>query len=42
MSERDALTALEIIDKGDHTFNTVASEQAVIAKSVAWFQRTLA
>ena len=42
MSERNALTALEIIDKGDHTFNTVASEQAVIAKSVAWFQRTLA
>ena len=42
MSERDALTALEIIDKGDHTFNTVASEQAVIAKSVSWFQQTLA
>ena len=41
MSERNALTALEIIDKGDHTFNTVASEQAVIAKSVEWFQRTL-
>ncbi len=42
MRERDAPTALEIIDKGDHTFNTVASEQAVITKSVAWFQRTLA
>ena len=42
MRERDAPTALEIIDKGDHTFNTVASEQAVIAKSVAWFQQTLA
>ncbi len=42
MRERDAPTALEIIDKGDHTFNTVAWEQAVIAKSVAWFQRTLA
>ena len=41
MSEREALTELEIIDKADHTFNTVASEQAVIAKSVAWFQRTL-
>lgn len=42
MRERDALTELEIIDKGDHTFNTVASEQAVIARSVAWFQQTLA
>ncbi len=42
MRGRDAPTALEIIDQGDHTFNTVASEQAVIAKSVAWFQRTLA
>ncbi len=42
MCERDAPTELEIIDKGDHTFNTVASEQAVIAKSVAWFQKTLA
>ena len=42
MRRRDAWTALEIIDKGDHTFNTVASEQAVIAKSVDWFQRTLA
>lgn len=42
MCERDAPTELEIIDKGDHTFNTVASEQAVIAKSVEWFQRTLA
>ena len=42
MCGRDALTELEIIDQGDHTFNTVASEQAVIAKSVEWFQRTLA
>ena len=42
MRERDALTELEIIDKGDHTFNTVGWEQAVIAKSVAWFQKTLA
>ncbi|MYB00247.1 alpha/beta fold hydrolase [Candidatus Poribacteria bacterium] len=42
MRGRDALTELEIIDKGDHTFNTVGWEQAVIAKSVAWFQRTLA
>ena len=42
MRERDALTALEIIDKADHTFNAVAWEQAVIAKSVAWFQKTLA
>ena len=42
MRERDAPTALEIIDKGDHTFNTVASEQAVVAKSVTWFQQTLA
>ncbi|MDE0019231.1 MAG: prolyl oligopeptidase family serine peptidase [Candidatus Poribacteria bacterium] len=41
MRGRDALTKLEIIDKGDHTFNTVAAEQAVIAKSVAWFQQTL-
>lgn len=41
MRGRDALTELEIIDQGDHTFNTVASEQAVVAKSVAWFQRTL-
>ena len=41
MRGRDAPTELEIIDKGDHTFNTVASEQAVIAKSVEWFQRTL-
>ena len=41
MCDRDAPTALEIIDKGDHTFNTVASEQAVITKSVAWFQQTL-
>ena len=42
MRERDALTELEIVDKADHTFNTVAWEQAVIARSVAWFQRTLA
>ena len=42
MSERDAPTELEIIDKADHTFNTVAWEQTVIAKSVAWFQKTLA
>ena len=42
MRERDALTALEIIDKADHTFNAVAWEQAVIAKSIAWFQQTLA
>ncbi len=42
MRGRDAPTELEIIDQGDHTFNTVASEQAVIAKSVAWFQKTLA
>lgn len=41
MRGRDALTELEIIDQGDHTFNTVASEQAVIAKSVEWFRRTL-
>ena len=41
MCERDALTELQIIDKADHTFNTVGWEQAVIAKSVAWFQRTL-
>ncbi len=41
MCGRDAPTELEIIDKGDHTFNTVASEQAVITKSVAWFQKTL-
>jgi hypothetical protein len=41
MRGRDTLTELEIVDKADHTFNTVASEQAVIAKSVAWFQRTL-
>ena len=41
MKERDALTELEIVDKADHTFNTVAWEQAVIARSVAWFQRTL-
>ena len=42
MRERDAPTALEIIDTADHTFNAVAWEQAVIAKSVAWFQQTLA
>ena len=41
MRDRDALTELEIVDKADHTFNTVAWEQTVIAKSVAWFQRTL-
>ena len=41
MCERDAPTALEIIDQADHTFNAVAWEQAVIAKSVAWFQQTL-
>ena len=41
MQGRDAPTALEIVDKADHTFNTVAWEQAVIAKSVAWFQQTL-
>ncbi len=41
MKGRDALTELEIVDKADHTFNTVAWEQAVIARSVAWFQRTL-
>ena len=41
MRERDALTKLEIIDQADHTFNAVAWEQAVISKSVAWFQRTL-
>ena len=42
MRERDALTELEIIDKADHTFNAVAWEQAVVVKSVDWFQRTLA
>ena len=42
MQGRDALTELEIIDAADHTFNTVGWEQAVITKSVAWFQRTLA
>ena len=42
MRGRDALTELEIVDKADHTFNTVAWEQAVISRSVAWFQRTLA
>ena len=42
MQGRDALTELEIIDAADHTFNTVGWEQAVIAKSVAWFQKTLA
>ena len=42
MQGRDALTKLEVIDEADHTFNTVGWEQAVIAKSVAWFQRTLA
>lgn len=41
MEGRDALTELEIVDKADHTFNTVAWEQAVIARSVAWFQQTL-
>lgn len=41
MRDREAPTALEVIDKADHTFNTVAWEQAVIAKSVAWFQQTL-
>ena len=42
MQGRDALTELKVIDEADHTFNTVGWEQAVIAKSVAWFQRTLA
>ncbi len=42
MRERDALTELEIIDEADHTFNTVGWEQAVVTKSVAWFQKTLA
>ncbi len=41
MRDRDALTQLEVIDGADHTFNTVGWEQAVIAKSVAWFQKTL-
>ena len=41
MRGRDASTELEIIDKADHTFNTVGWEQAVITKSVAWFQQTL-
>ena len=41
MREREALAELEIIDKADHTFNAVAWEQAVIAKSVAWFENTL-
>jgi hypothetical protein len=42
MRGRDALTELEIVDKADHTFNTVAWEQAVISRSVAWFHQTLA
>ena len=42
MQKRDAPTELEIIDTADHTFNAVAWEQEVVAKSVAWFQRTLA
>ena len=41
MRDRDAPTALEIIPKADHTFNTVAWEEAVITKSVTWFQETL-
>ncbi len=41
MRDRDALTELEVIEGADHTFNTVGWEQAVIAKSVAWFKRTL-
>ena len=42
MRARDTLTELEVLDGADHTFNTVEWEQAVIAKSVAWFQKTLA
>lgn len=42
MCRRDALTELEVIDGADHTFNTVGWEQAVIAKSVEWFRKTLA
>ena len=42
MRGRDALTELEIVDKADHTFNAIVWEQAVVARSVAWFQRTLA
>ena len=41
MRGRDTLTELEIIDKADHTFNAVGWEQAVISKSVAWFEKTL-
>jgi dipeptidyl aminopeptidase/acylaminoacyl peptidase len=41
MQGRDALTELEIVDKADHTFNAIVWEQAVVARSVAWFQRTL-
>ena len=41
MRGRDALTELEIVDKADHTFNAIVWEQAVVARSVAWFQRTL-
>ena len=41
MREREAPTELKVIEGADHTFNTVGWEQAVIAKSVAWFQQTL-
>lgn len=41
MKDRDALTEIEIIPGADHTFNTRAWEDLVIARSVDWFQRTL-
>ena len=41
MQNRQAPTALEIIEGADHTFNTIRWEQTVITKSVTWFQKTL-
>ena len=41
MKDRDTPTEIEVIPQADHTFNAKAWEDAVIDRSVDWFQRTL-
>ncbi len=41
MKSREASTEIEIVPDADHTFNRRLWENAVIGRSVEWFQRTL-
>jgi hypothetical protein len=41
MRNRNAPTEIEMIPDADHTFNTKAWEDRVIARSVEWFRKTL-